>query len=191
MKNIKKGRLFVVSGPSGAGKSSLVRDALRDLKDFKRSVSVTTRLKRSDETEGEHYYFVTEEKFKKLIEQNELIEWANYCGNYYGTLKKTLIEDIKNGKNIILVIEVLGAMQVKKLIREAYLIFITTTDLVQLEQRLKSRQTEDRQRIEERLKKAKEELKYEKLYDCIIVNNNYNEALKNLKYVLISKIGGV
>ncbi|MDD3520250.1 MAG: guanylate kinase [Actinomycetota bacterium] len=188
MKKIKKGKLFVVSGPSGVGKSSLVKDALRELKDFEKSISVTTRIKRDDEKDGEHYHFINEEEFKVLIEKGELIEWAFYCGNYYGTLKKTVVENLKKGKNIILVIEVSGAMQVKKIIKDAYLIFITTPDFFQLEKRLRGRQTENVKKIEERLKKAKEELRYEKHYDCIIVNNNYNEALKNLKYVLITKM---
>ena len=190
MEKIKKGKLFVVSGPSGAGKSSLVKDALKELKDFEKSVSVTTRIKRADETDGEHYFFISMEEFKKLIEQDELLEWAVYCGNYYGTLKKTVIDNLKKGKNIILVIDVNGAMQVKRIIKDAYLIFITTSDFYQLEKRLKGRQTEKVKKIKERLEKAKEELNYKKHYDCIIVNNNYNEALKNLKYVLISKLEG-
>lgn len=190
MEKIKKGKLFVVSGPSGAGKSSLVKDALAELKNFDKSISVTTRARRADETEGRHYCFISEADFKDLISKDELIEWADYCGNYYGTLKKTVMDSIEKGKNLILVIDVNGAMQVKKIIKDAYLIFITTSDFLQLEKRLRGRQTENIKTIEERLKKAKEELMYEKHYDCIIVNNNYNEALKNLKHVLISKAEG-
>lgn len=190
MKNNKKGKLFVVSGPSGAGKSSLIKDVLKELENFKKSVSVTTRARRAGEIDGEHYYFISIEEFKGLIENDELIEWAAYCGNYYGTLKKTVSENIERGINMILVIDVNGAMQVKKIMKDAYLIFITISDLFQLEKRLRGRQTENIKKIGERLKKAKEELMYEKHYDCIIVNNNYNEALKNLKYVLISKVKG-
>jgi len=190
MSKNKKGKLFVVSGPSGSGKSSLVNDALKHLKNFERSVSVTTRVKRSDEVEGQHYYFIDQETFEDLIKKNELVEWVNYCGNYYGTLKKNISKNIENGKNVVLVIDVKGAMQVKKVFKEAYLIFITTSDIGELENRLKERKTEDMEIIEERLEKAKEEMKYQKHYDCIIVNNNYNEALKNLIYVLSSKMEG-
>jgi len=119
-----------------------------------------------------------------------LIEWVNYCGNYYGTLKKTIIENLENVKNVVLVIDVKGTIQVKKAIKDAYLIFITTSDISELEKRLKGRMTEYIEKIDERLKKAREELKYQKHYNCIIVNNNYNEALKNLIYVLSSKMEG-
>ena len=190
MSKNKKGKLFVISGPSGVGKSSLVKDALKHLNNFVKSVSVTTRAKRSDEVEGEHYYFVDKEKFEELIRKNELVEWVNYCGNYYGTLKKTIIENLENGKNVVLVIDVKGTIQVKKAIKDAYLIFITTSDISELEKRLKGRMTENIEKIDERLKKAREELKYQKHYNCIIVNNNYNEALKNLIYVLSSKMEG-
>jgi len=189
--NIKKGTLFVVSGPSGAGKSSLVRDALSKCSNIFKSVSVTTRPPREGETHGKNYFFVNRDEFEQMIEKKELLEWADYCGYYYGTPLKYVDDNLSKGINIILEIEVVGAMKVKKIISDAYLIFITVLNPVQLEKRLKKRATECDEVIMTRIKKAKEEMKYEKYYDCIIINNNYNEALKNLLHVLTSKSGGI
>jgi len=186
-KNNKTGTLFVISGPSGAGKSSLVREALIKSENIIKSVSATTRPPRRGEVNGENYYFVNEDEFKKMIENNELLEWADYCGNYYGTPLKYVKDNLEKGINIILEIEVIGAMKVKKIISDAYLIFITVFNGMQLEKRLKKRATEHEDIIIARVEKAKEEMKYEKYYDCIIINNNYNEALKNLLDVLTLK----
>ena len=189
--NIKKGTLFVISGPSGAGKSSLVREALSKCSNIVKSVSATTRPARKGEKHGKNYFFVDKKEFEKMIEKNELLEWADYCGYYYGTPLKYVKDNLNKGINIILEIEVIGAMKVKKIISDAYLIFITVFDSVQLEKRLKKRGTECEEVITTRIEKAKEEMKYEKYYDCIIINNNYNEALKNLLHVLTSKSGGI
>jgi guanylate kinase len=185
--NNTKGTLFVVSGPSGAGKSSLVREALAKCDNLVKSVSATTRPPRKGEIQGKNYYFVNKDEFEKMIENNELLEWANYCGYYYGTPLKYVNDNIKKGINIILEIEVIGAMKVKKIITDAYLIFITVFNTMQLEKRLRKRATECEKVIITRIEKAREEMKYEKYYDCIIINNNYNEALKNLLHVLTSK----
>jgi guanylate kinase len=185
-----KGKLFIVSGPSGSGKTSLINDVLSKSNDFIRSVSVTTRPIRKDETGGSHYHFVREEEFEELIEKDMLIEWASYAGYLYGTPKKFVEEKLKEGKNVILVIEVKGAMQVARKIKSAYLIFITTSSYKELEERIKKRDTDSPEEIRKRLETAKEELDYMKYYDCIIVNNNYNEALLNLKKVLNSKKKG-
>ncbi|MCE5330234.1 guanylate kinase [bacterium] len=187
---IKKGILFVISGPSGAGKSTLVKEALDGLNNFTRSISVTTRPKRPDENAGENYYFLSQSEFKKMIDNNEFLEWVDYCGYYYGTPKSFVEGNLNKGLNMVLEIEVIGAMQVKKNMPESYLIFITVPDVNDLNERLRKRATECDEAIARRIEKAKEEMKYEKYYDCIIVNNNYNEALKNLKYVLTSESGG-
>ena len=191
IKNVKKGTLFVISGPSGAGKSSLVREALSQCDNIVKSVSATTRPPRKGEIHGKNYFFLGKEEFEEMIEKNELLEWADYCGYYYGTPLKYVKDNLSKGINIILEIEVVGAMIVKKIIPESYLIFITVSSPAQLEKRLKKRATECDEVIRTRIKKAKEEMKHEKYYDCIIINNNYNEALKNLIYVLTSKSGGM
>mgnify|MGYP001792403725 CR=1 FL=1 len=189
--NNRKGTLFVVSGPSGAGKSSLVREALAKCDNILKSVSATTRPPRKGEIHGKNYYFVNKDEFERMVENNELLEWADYCGYYYGTPLKYVNDNLKKGISIILEIEVIGAMKVKKIISDAYLIFITVFSAMQLEKRLKKRATECEEVIMTRIEKAKEEMKYEKYYDCIIINNNYNEALKNLLHVLTSKSGGI
>ncbi|MHB1377476.1 MAG: guanylate kinase [Candidatus Humimicrobiaceae bacterium] len=188
--NDKNGTLFVISGPSGAGKSSLVREALAKVGNLVKSVSATTRPPRKGEVHGKNYYFVNKDEFEKMIEKDELLEWADYCGYYYGTPLKYVNDNLKKGINIILEIEVIGAMKVKKIIPDAYLIFVTVFNIMQLEKRLRKRATECDEDITTRIKKAKEEMKSEKYYDCIIINNNYNEALKNLIHVLTSKSGG-
>ncbi len=181
----KKGRLIIVSGPSGVGKSSLTDDALKDLEGFERSVSVTTRPRRKNEVDGYKYNFISKEDFDNLIKEDKLLEWAEYCGFQYGTPLDFVEEKLKQGKNVILEIEVQGAMQVKKKIKDAYLIFIVTSNISDLKKRLKNRDTESEDNIEKRLKAAGQELKYQCYYDCIIVNNDYNEALLNLKQVLL------
>jgi guanylate kinase len=182
---IKKGKLIIVSGPSGVGKSSLTDDALKDLEGFERSVSVTTRPRRKNEIEGYKYNFISKEDFDKLIKEDKLLEHAEYCDFQYGTPLDFVEKKLNRGKNVILEIEVSGAMQVKKKINDAYLIFIVTSNISDLKKRLKNRDTESADNIEKRLKAAEEELKYQCYYDCIIVNNDYNEALLNLKQVLL------
>lgn len=181
---VRRGKLFIISGPSGSGKSSLVDDILKESDNFIRSVSVTTRPKRENETSCSHYHFISREEFKKLIEKDMLLEWASYAGYLYGTPKKFVMDNLNRGKNVILVIEVQGAMQITNKIKEAHLIFITTSSIDELKRRIKKRGAETPEKMNERLEIARKELEYKKYYDCIIVNNNYNEALLNLKKVL-------
>jgi len=137
--NDKKGTLFVVSGPSGAGKSSLVREVLSKCTNIVKSVSATTRPPRKGEKHGKNYFFVNKDEFEQMIKKNELLEWADYCGYYYGTPLKYVVDNLSKGINIVLEIEVIGAMKVKKIISDAYLIFITVFNPEQLENRLKKR----------------------------------------------------
>jgi len=185
----KKGRLFIISGPSGAGKSSLINDSLKGLEGFVKSVSVTTRPKRINEQRGKHYRFVTEQQFRKMIGEGKFLEWARYCGYLYGTPADFVNRKLSQGKNVILEIDVKGAMQVKQKAKGAYMIFITTTSLSEARERLLGRGTDIAPEIEKRLAVAAQEMKYQKHYDCIIVNNNYNEALLNLKEVLFREKG--
>jgi guanylate kinase len=190
-KNKSEGTLFVISGPSGAGKSSLVRKALTKCDNLVKSMSATTRPPRRGEENGKNYLFVNKAEFEKMIENGELLEWVDYCGYYYGTPIKFVNDNIEKGINVILEIEVIGAMNIKKMVPDAYLIFITVFNLIQLEHRLHKRATEPEEVISARINKARDEMKYEKYYDCIIINNNYNEALKNLIHVLTSKGEGI
>lgn len=177
-------RLFVISGPSGSGKSSLISDALKYLNNFEKSVSATTRRMRKNEEQGKQYYFTSEEKFREMIENGHFLEWASYAGDLYGTPEEYVRMRLGEGINVILEIEVQGAMQIREKIKDAYFIFILTTSMDELRQRLVNRGTDSLEEIEKRLEIAVLELKYKKYYDCIIVNNNYNEALLNLISVL-------
>jgi guanylate kinase len=179
-----RGKLFIISGPSGSGKSCLVDDIVKESDSFVRSISVTTRPMRENEADGCHYHFISKEEFEKLIKEDMLLEWASYAGYLYGTPRKFVEDNLKRGKNVILVIDVRGAMQVKSKVADSYLIFITTSSIDELKRRIKKRGTESQEEMNKRIEIAKKELEYIKYYDCIIVNNNYNEALLNLKKVL-------
>lgn len=187
MNKKKRGRLFIISGPSGAGKSTLIEDALKRLPEFVRSVSVTTRPVRKNECDGNKYIFIDETRFEKMVKKNELLEYANYCGFNYGTPSEYVINELEKGKNVILEIEVQGAAQIKEREKNAYMIFITTPSVNALEERLEKRNTETKSDIKKRMNTAKKEFKYQKYYDCIIVNNDYNEALLNLIHILESQ----
>jgi len=185
-KNKKPGKLVIISGPSGAGKSTLIEDALKNMDGYVKSVSFTTRPKRKNEIEGIKYNFISKQDFDKFLKDGKLLECANYCDFQYGTPKSFVKEKLKEGKNVILEIEVQGAIQVRDKMKEVFMIFIVPSNVEQLESRLKKRNTEHLTDIEKRVKTAIEELKYQHLYDCIIVNNDYNEALQNLKQVLLT-----
>jgi guanylate kinase len=182
--NKAKGKLVIISGPSGAGKSTLIEDALKDMEGYVKSVSVTTRPRRKNEKEGIKYNFISKKEFEKLVDEHCLLESATYCDFQYGTPMAFVEAKMKVGLNIILEIEVQGAIQVREKIKDVFMIFIVPSNVKQLENRLKKRNTEHMTDIEKRMRTAVEELKYQYLYDCIIVNNDYNEALQNLKHVL-------
>ncbi len=184
-----KGRVFVISGPSGAGKSTLINSVLEELDGFVRSISVTTRPKRGGGYDEYKYRFISDGQFKEMIENEELLEYAKFSSYYYGTPRRFVYDMLEQGINVILEIEVQGAMQVKEKIKNAYMIFVLTSDPESLRSRLVKRNTESEEEIQQRLIIAKEELKYQKHYDCIIVNNDYNEALLNLKYILNKQKG--
>lgn len=184
-----KASLFVISGPSGSGKSSLIADALKDLDNFEKSISATTRSARKGEKDGVQYHFISKEDFEKQAREGSFLEWAEYSGYYYGTPKNFVDDKLAAGVNVILEIEVQGAMQIMEAEVCAYYIFIVTTAMGELRERLLKRGTDSPAEIERRMVIAEEELKYKKHYDCIIVNNNYNEALQNLKDVLLGTVG--
>lgn len=164
---------FVLSGPSGCGKGTIVKELLRKYSDtFALSVSATTRAPRVGEEDGVHYYFITKEEFERRIEDQQILEYTQYCGNYYGTLKKELYERTISGINVILEIEVEGAMNVKKLCPEAVLIYVLPPDAETLEARLRGRGTNTEDDIANRLAKAREEIRFLPDYDYIVINEN-------------------
>ena len=176
----KQGRIIVVSGPSGVGKTTLVETILEHSSSLVRSVSATTRLPRSGETDGVDYHFLPKSEFERLIEQNGLVEWTKYGENYYGTLKSTLESTIKAGKDIILTIDVDGAIQLKKLGLSCLLIFILPPSVQILRQRLEERKTETESELNQRLERAKAEFDLVAYYDYYVVNDQIPLAIQQL-----------
>ena len=176
----KQGRIIVVSGPSGVGKTTLVETMLEHSSSIVRSVSATTRLPRSGETDGVDYHFLPKSEFERLIEQNGLVEWTKYGENYYGTLKSTLESTIKAGKDIILTIDVDGAIQLKKIGLSCLLIFILPPSVQILRQRLEERKTETESELNQRLERAKAEFDLVAYYDYCVVNDQIPLAIQQL-----------
>ena len=164
---------FVLSGPSGCGKGTIVKELLRNHpENFALSVSATTRDPRAGEEDGVHYYFITKEEFERRIDDQQILEYTSYCGNYYGTPKKELYERTVSGINVILEIEVEGAMNVRRLCPEAVLIYVLPPDAETLEARLRGRGTNTEEDIVNRLAKAREEIRCLPEYDYIVINEN-------------------
>ena len=176
----KQGRIIVVSGPSGVGKTTLVETILEHSSSIVRSVSATTRLPRNGETDGVDYHFLPKSEFERLIEQNGLVEWTKYGENYYGTLKSTLESTIKAGKDIILTIDVDGAIQLKKLGLSCMLIFILPPSIQILRQRLEERKTETESELNQRLERAKAEFDLVAYYDYCVINDQIPLAIQQL-----------
>ena len=164
---------FVLSGPSGCGKGTIVKELLKKYPDtFALSVSATTRAPRVGEVDGVHYYFITREEFEHRIDDQQILEYTSYCGNYYGTPKKELYERTVSGINVIREIEVEGAMNVRRLCPEAVLIYVLPPDAETLEARLRGRGTNTEEDIANRLATAREEIRCLPDYDYIVINEN-------------------
>ena len=178
-----EGLKLILSGPSGSGKGTIVKELIKD-DHFVLSISATTRKPRLGEEHGIHYFFKTTEEFEEMIAKEELLEYANFCNNYYGTPKAFINETIESGKDIILEIEVQGAMQAKSAYPDAILIFIMPPTFEELQSRLVGRGTESKEVIEARLKRAEEELLLYKEYDYIVINDNLEDAVTAIKHIV-------
>ena len=179
----KQGLLLILSGPSGSGKGTIV-EQLKAKDDFALSISATTRAPREYEQDGVHYFFRTREEFERMIANQELLEWAEFCGNCYGTPRAYVTEQLQKGQNVILEIEVQGALQVKKSCPDALLIFVAPPSFEQLAQRLRGRQTEDEQTVNNRLAIARGELAQAQQYDYIVVNDTVEQAVEDLDCIV-------
>lgn len=178
----EKGILLVISGFSGAGKGTLVKRLLEKYEgEYALSVSMTTRSPREGEVDGKSYFFVSKEKFEQTISENGLIEHAQYCGNYYGTPRAYVEQQLAEGKNVILEIEIQGAMNIKKLFPEALLLFVTPPGADELERRLKGRGTETEEVIAKRLSRASEEAEGMDAYDYIVVNDELDACAEEVQ----------
>ena len=182
---MKKGLLVIISGPAGSGKGTIVK-RVRELAPFDFSVSATTRKPRQGEEEGVHYYFVTKEDFEKKIAEGEMLEYAQYVGNYYGTPKKPVEKALAEGKNIILDIEVKGALQVKEKMPEAVMIYVLPPDYETLLARIRGRGTETEEIIQKRMTEARTEIKTFPKYDYVVINreNGIDEAANDVLAIL-------
>jgi guanylate kinase len=169
---MRKGILFIISGPAGSGKGTVVKEIINNHKDIALSVSATTRNPRPGEEHGIHYYFITKPEFEGRIERGEILEYTTYCDNYYGTPLKEVKRALNRGQDIILEIEVDGAMQVKKKVRNSVAIMLTPPDGETLERRLRNRGTETEDVIKWRLARAKEEILLLPKYDYSVVNED-------------------
>lgn len=176
-----KGKAFVVSGPSGAGKTSIVKLFLETDKNSVFSVSYTTREKRENEEDGKDYHFVKEEDFKRMIEEGLFLEWEEVHGHLYGTPKKEVLEALDSGVDVILDVDVKGALKIKKNLKDAVLVFIEPPTLEELKRRLESRGEKE---IERRLKRASEELKAKDEFDYVIINRELNEAFEAFRRIV-------
>ena len=187
MKNEKrKGKLFVISGCSGVGKGTLLKVFLEKNPQIELSISATTRKPRPGEVDGVNYFFLTKEEFETAVKNNEFLEWAEFNGNFYGTKEAYVEKKLNEGKNVILEIETRGAFQIKEKKTDVVLIFILPPSLDELEHRLRGRNTEDEAAIQNRLHEAYRELECSKKYDYCIVNDDLNQAVKELEEVICS-----
>ncbi len=181
----KKGLLFIISGPAGSGKGTIVK-RVRELAEFDFSVSATTRSPRPGELEGVHYFFVGKQEFEEKIAAGEMLEYAEYVGNYYGTPKKPVEKALSAGKNMILDIDVQGALQVKEKLPEAIMVFVLPPDFATLMRRIRGRGTESPEIIDKRMQKARVELECFDQYDYIVTNrdNDVESAAQDVLAIL-------
>ena len=184
IKKKKQGQLIVVSGPSGAGKDTVINAVMKKQENARISISATSREKRAGEKEGINYYYLTKEEFEKKIEENYFLEYAEYAGNYYGTPKETIVEKLEKGIDVILVIEIQGAMKIKELVPEALFIFIMPPSEKELMKRLKGRKTEDKKKIIERFNIAYKEINEVTKYNYVVINDEVAEAALKIKAII-------
>lgn len=176
----RKGILVVVSGFSGAGKGTLMKQLVRTYDTYALSVSMTTRPPRPGETDGREYFFVSREAFEQKIRENELIEYARYCGNYYGTPREYVERQLLAGKDVILEIEIQGAQKVKEMFPSALLLFVTPPGIKELRRRLSGRGTETEDVIKERLCRAQAEAEGIEAYDYLVINDDLDTCVEQM-----------
>ena len=184
MKNLKK--LIIITGPSGVGKGTVVKELLDRNKDIWLSISATTRNPRVGEKDGLNYYFISEERFKDMIDKKEFLEWAQFAGNYYGTPLSTVNEKIEKGFIVLLEIEVEGAKQIKEKFPESLSIFLLPPSKEELEKRIRNRGTEKEEAIDRRLSRANYEIASSDQFDFVLTNHDVDETVKGVFKIIKS-----
>ncbi len=181
------GKLVILAAPSGSGKTSIVNGLLEEGLDLKFSVSATSRPQRGEEEEGEDYYFLGPEEFRRRVDQGELIEWEEvYPNRFYGTLRSEVDRIREEGRNVIFDVDVVGALNLKEQFgEEALAIFIRPPSIEALEKRIRSRNTDKERDIQERLKKAREEMRYEPEFDVVVENDELDQAIADCKEAIV------
>lgn len=177
---MSRGVLTVISGFSGAGKGTLMKRLTRDYDNYALSVSMTTRAPREGERDGIEYFFVDTQTFQERIQQGKMLEYACYCGNYYGTPRDYVQEQLESGRDVILEIEIQGALQIRKLMPDCLLLFVTPPSAAQLRRRLEGRGTETPEVIAQRLARAAEESEGIEAYDYIVINDDLEECVRQI-----------
>lgn len=180
----RKGIIIVISGFSGAGKGTLMKKLVAEYNNYALSISATTRAPRNGEEHGKEYFFVKKEEFEQKIADNGLIEYANYCGNYYGTPREYVERKLEEGIDVILEIEIQGAHQIQKQYSDALLLFVMPPSAKELKRRLTSRGTETPEVIEQRMSRAVEEADGIETYDYIVINDDLDVCVKELHEII-------
>lgn len=183
----KKGLLIVISGPSGAGKGTVCKSLLSEVENLNISTSLTTRKPRIGEVDGVNYYFTEVDEFKKMIEQSELLEYAKVYDNYYGTPKKKVLEKLKQGEDVILEIDIQGALKVKPQFPEGVFIFIMPPSMEELKNRIKKRGTETEEEVTKRFQASYKEINYVSKYNYIVINDEIEKAVEKVKAIIIAE----
>ncbi len=183
----KKGKLFVISGPSGAGKSTVLFKAIEGRSDVCFSTSVTTRAPRPGEQDGREYFFIDKDHFETLIADDQLLEYASYVGNYYGTPRSYVEEKMNEGFHVMLDIEIQGARQVRDRMPEAVKIFVIPPSMEELANRLRGRGTDTEEAIQGRLARARQEYAEATFYDYILINDDADQAARELAAIMLAE----
>ena len=187
IKQKKEGQLIIISGPSGAGKGTIVGEVIKKDKNIWLSISATSRKPRGSEKDGVNYYFLEKEDFEEKIKNNYFLEYAEYAGNYYGTPKEKITEKLSKGLDVILEIEIQGAMKIKELVPEALFIFIMPPSEKELLKRLKGRKTEEKEKIIERFNIAYREINEVTKYNYVVVNDVLDEAVNKVLSIITAE----
>jgi len=184
----ERGMLFVVSAPSGGGKTTLCKEVITRLPNFEHGISYTTRKRRQSEVNGRDYHFVSEEQFMQMVENDEFVEYAFVHGNYYGTSLNEIAKILSTGQSLLIDIDVQGAKQIEERYGdEGIFVFILPPDFNLLRQRLTERRSDPPDEIERRLEKAREEVRHYEDYDYVIINDDFELAVKELEAIILAE----